>query len=295
MEPPDKRNAGWLASHIATRTATGFQLSSNGSTSRIRPTGFPVHIGNPCRYEKPEHSPAHLCASAPSSRSFASFAGAASPCPSAFGNAANQRTSKDDPRPGRPIERAFRSASVPSQLGGFTLRRPAFLRHRGKILPGTRSIAATAQDGGRFESSALPPSQTPQFSANFPELSGFVRPFFPSSRSPKPLLRAKRKGGGICFDLSSGVLGNQLRDSLNDPARQTGFSYLRGYFPGSNDRQDSGLSPDWSRARIAGGFPRARQISPSKLRRFVPMRNGASVGSVLKSPAIIVTMFALPE
>ena len=44
----------------------------------------------------------------------------------AFGKAANQRTFKDDPRPGRPIERAVRSASVPSQLGGFTVRRPAF-------------------------------------------------------------------------------------------------------------------------------------------------------------------------
>ena len=32
----------------------------------------------------------------------------------------------------------------------------------------TRSIAATAQDGGRFESSAPPPSQTPQFSAASP-------------------------------------------------------------------------------------------------------------------------------
>ena len=72
----------------------------------------------------------------------------------------------------------------------------------------------------------------------FPESSGFVRPFFPSSPSHKPRLRAKRKGGGICFDLSSGVLGNQFRDSLNDPARQTGLSYLRVRFPGSNDRQE---------------------------------------------------------
>ena len=46
----------------------------------------------------------------------------------AFGTAANQRTLKDDPRPGRPIERAVRSASVPSQFGGFTVRRPAFSR-----------------------------------------------------------------------------------------------------------------------------------------------------------------------
>jgi hypothetical protein len=86
----------------------------------------------------------------------------------AFGTAANQRTFKDDLRPGRPIERAVRFASVPSQLGGSTVRRLAFLRHRGKMLHRTRSIVATAQDGGRFESSALPPSQTPQFSAASP-------------------------------------------------------------------------------------------------------------------------------
>ena len=213
----------------------------------------------------------------------------------AFGTAANQRTFKDDPRPGRPIERAVRSASVPSQLGGFTVRRPAFSSAPWQNV--ARNALNCGHCSGRRALRVLGPSAIADaaIQRSFPESSGFVRPFFPSSRSPKPLLRAKRKGGGICFDLSSGVLGNQFRDSLNDPARQTGFSYLRGYFPGSNDRQDSGLSPDWSRARIAGGFPRARQISPSKLRRFVPMRNAASVGSVLKSPAIIVTMFALPE
>jgi antirestriction protein ArdC len=61
----------------------GAQPSWNGSTAPSRPTGSPGHNGNPCRYENPEHSPAHLGAPAPSSRSFAPFAQAgraASPC-----------------------------------------------------------------------------------------------------------------------------------------------------------------------------------------------------------------------
>ena len=152
--------------------------------------------------------------------------------------AANQRTFKDDPRPGRPIERAVRSASVPSQFGGFTVRRPAF-----SPAP-WQNVAPNAlycgHCSGRRALRVLGPSAIADaaIQRSFPESSGFVRPFCPSSPSHKPRLLAKRKGGGICFDLSSGVLGNQLRDSLNDPARQTGLSYLRGHFPGSNDRQE---------------------------------------------------------
>jgi hypothetical protein len=156
----------------------------------------------------------------------------------AFGTAANQRTFKDDQRPGRPIERAVRSVSVPSQLGGFTVRRPTF-----PPAP-WQNIASNALNcghcSGRGALRVLGPSAIADaaIQRSFPKSSGLVRPFFPSSLSPKTLLRAKRKGGGICFDLSSGVLGNQFRDSLNYPARQTGLSYLRGHFPGSNDRQE---------------------------------------------------------
>ena len=155
----------------------------------------------------------------------------------AFGTAANQRTLKDDLRPGRPIERAVRSASVPSQLGGSTVRRPA-------LSPAPwQNVAPNALNcghcSGRWALRVLGPSAIADaaIQRNFPELSGFVRPFFPSSLSHKPRLLAKRKGG-IQFDLSSGVLGNQLRGSLNHPTRQTGLSYLRGHFPGSNDRQE---------------------------------------------------------
>jgi hypothetical protein len=156
----------------------------------------------------------------------------------AFGTAANQRTFKDDPRPGRLIERAVSSASVPSQLGGFTMRRPAF-----SPTPWQNFAPNALNCGhclGRRALRVLDPSAIADaaIQPNFPESSGFVRPFFPSSPSHKPRLRAKRKGGGICFDLSSGVLGNQFRGSLNHPARRTGLSYLRVRFPGSNDRQE---------------------------------------------------------
>jgi hypothetical protein len=56
----------------------------------------------------------------------------------AFGMAANQPTFKDDPRPSRPIERAVLSASVPSQLGGFTVKRAAFSPAPWQNLPETR-------------------------------------------------------------------------------------------------------------------------------------------------------------
>jgi hypothetical protein len=155
-----------------------------------------------------------------------------------FEAAANQRTFKDDPRPGRPIERAVRSASVPSQLGGFTVRQPvSFPAPWQNFAPNALNCGRRP---GRRALRVLGPSAIADaaIQRSFPESSGFVRPFFPSSPSHKPRLRAKRKGGGICFDLSSGVLGNQFRDSLNHPARQTGLSYLRLRFPGSNDRQE---------------------------------------------------------
>jgi hypothetical protein len=122
----------------------GVSTPINGSTAPSRATGSPGHTDNPRRYEKPEHSPAHLRAPAPSSRTF-----------------------KNDPRPGRPVERAVRSAFVPSQFGSFTVRRSASPASWQNFAPNAL-VAATARDLGRFESSALPPSQTPQRSAVFP-------------------------------------------------------------------------------------------------------------------------------
>jgi hypothetical protein len=148
------------------------------------------------------------------------------------------RAFKDDPRLGRPIESAVRLASVPSQLDGFTVRRPVF-----SPAP-WRDFAPNVLDCGHCSGQralrVLGPSAIADaaIQPTFPESSGFVGPFFPSSPSHKPRLRAKRKGSGIRFDLSIGVLGKQFRDSLNDPGRQTGLSYLCVRFPGSNDRQE---------------------------------------------------------
>lgn len=58
---------------------------------------------------------------------------------------------------------------------------------------------------------------------NLSDPLGFARPFVPSSPSPKPRLRAQRIGGVTSFDLSSGVPGNEFRDSLDYPARPVGF------------------------------------------------------------------------
>jgi hypothetical protein len=153
-----------------------------------------------------------------------------------FGTAANQGTLKNDLLSGGPFERGVRFASVLSQLGGFTMRRPAFSPWQ--------NFASNALNcghcSGRWALRVRGPSAIADAAIrrSFPESSGFVCPFFPSSLSPKTLLRAKRKGGGIQFDLSSGAFGNQPRGSLSDSARQTGLSYLRVRFPGSNDRQE---------------------------------------------------------
>ncbi|OJV03545.1 MAG: hypothetical protein BGO12_10075 [Verrucomicrobia bacterium 61-8] len=77
---------------------------------------------------------------------------------------------------------------------------------------------------------------------SFPEISGSLRPFSPSSPAPNSRLRTQRKGAGICIDLSTGVLGNEFGDSSNNPAQQIGLFYLRGRFPGPNDRRDSTFS-----------------------------------------------------
>jgi hypothetical protein len=178
-----------------------------------------------------------------------------------LGTAANQPTFKDDLRPGRPIERAVRSASVPSQLGGFTVRQPAF-----SPAP-WQNFALNALSCGHYSRTEGASSPRPfrhrrrRNSANLPELSVFVCPFFPSSLCRKPLLRAKRKGGGICFELSSAVLGNQLRDSLNQPARQPGLSYLRVRFPGSNDRQECTFPGGSAGGPLSLNFPPFLRVS----------------------------------
>ena len=113
----------------------------------------------------------------------------------------------------RPIERAVRSASVPSQFGCLTFLHPAF-----RPAP-VRKVAPIAlicgHCSGRRARRFLGPSAFADAAnqRSFPDLSGSLRPFSPSSHSPKPQLRTQRKGVGIPFDHSIGVFGNPLQDS----------------------------------------------------------------------------------
>ncbi|OJV11823.1 MAG: hypothetical protein BGO12_08350 [Verrucomicrobia bacterium 61-8] len=86
----------------------------------------------------------------------------------------------------------------------------ALIGHRRAGSPGLRPLAP------------LPSTSAPN-QRTFADLPGCARPFLPSSPSPKPRLRAERIGGVISFDLSSGVLGNEFRDSLNYLVRPFGF------------------------------------------------------------------------
>ena len=139
----------------------------------------------------------------------------------------------------RPIERAGRSASVPSQFGCFTLMHLSF-----PPAP-VRKVAAVALNcghcSGRRAQRFLGPSAFADAASqrSIPKLSGSIRPFSPSSLSPKPQLRTQRKGVGIPFDLSIGVFGNPLQDSSIHRPRPVDPCTFAVVLPGPNDRQDS--------------------------------------------------------
>jgi len=139
----------------------------------------------------------------------------------------------------RPIERAVRSASVPSQFGCLTFLHPAFRQAPARNLAPVTLICGHCS--GRRALRFLGPSAFADAASqrSLPEPAGSIRPFSPSSLAPKPQLRTQRKGAGICIDLSTGVLGNEFQDSSNQPTRMTVDSNLRARSPESNDRQDS--------------------------------------------------------
>ena len=95
----------------------------------------------------------------------------------------------------RPIERAVRSASVPSQFGAFIFMQAAFPH------TAVRNIAPVAlicgHCSGRRALRFLGPSAIADAASqrSFPERSGSIRSFSPSSLSPKPQLQTQRKGG----------------------------------------------------------------------------------------------------
>ncbi len=233
--------------------------------------------------------------------------GAAQACPTCLSSPPNQLTFQGDSHPSRPIERAVRSASVPSQIGGGIMLRPAhfqaFARNHSSFalvcgvcsdgkaprFLGLSFLAATANQrtfpdptgscrpflvssldrsarlqtprisgltlrpaqnsasvqtfafgllawdrcSGRWALRVLGPSAIAAVPNQliFPEQSGSIRPFFPSSLSPKPRFQTKRNGGGNCFDLSCGVLENKLQDSLKDLPDRPGFLTFAVIFP----------------------------------------------------------------
>jgi len=168
--------------------------------------------------------------------------GAAQACPSCLPVPFNQLISDGDLRPDRPLKNGVRSASGHSPIGGFIFDRPTFsLNPVRNLVPVARNCGHCS---GRRALRFLGPSAIADAAnqRSFPERSDSIRPFSPSSLSPRPLLRTQRTGASICIDLSAGVLGNEFRDSSNTPAQQIGLSHLRGHFPGPNDRQDSTFS-----------------------------------------------------
>ncbi len=188
--------------------------------------------------------------------------------PAAFTDTANQLTFPEYPDSCRPFERAVRFAPMPSRIGVFTFMHPAFAPAPVRNLAPVALICGHCS--GRRALRFLGPSAIADaaMQRTFPRPSGSFRPFSPSSPAPNSRLRTKRKGDGICFDLSTGVLGNEFRDSSNNPAQQIGLSYLRGHFPGPNDRQDSTFSRKKC-GRAAGAiFPPLLRVSGTLRREF---------------------------
>ena len=158
--------------------------------------------------------------------------------------AAHQLTLSEYPDSCRPFERAVRFAPVPSRIGCFIFMHPA-------IAPApVRNIAPEAlicgHCSGRRALRFLGPSAIADAASqrSFPEPSGSIRPFSPSSLSPKPQLRTQRKGAGICIDLSTGFLGNEFRDSLRKASQATGISHLRGRFTRTKRPTGMHFSPE---------------------------------------------------
>jgi len=184
--------------------------------------------------------------------------GAAQTCPACLPSPTNQLTFLDDPRPSRPLKQGPRCAPCHASIGSFTQGRPA-------VFP-SRNLAMDALIGNRRAGSQghrplapLPFTSAPN-QRTFTDRPDCARPFLPSSPSPKPRLRAERIGGVTSFDLSSGVPGNEFRDSSNYPARPIGHSYLPGHFPPSNDRQDSTFPTEKFRAEKTRFFRRPSRV-----------------------------------
>lgn len=115
----------------------------------------------------------------------------------AIANPANQLTCESDFRPGRPLKQGARFAPSPPSIGNSTGNRPAFIH---ALAP---NMAPNAFDrghcSGRRALRVLGPSAIADaaIQPSFPESSGPIRPFVPSSLLPHTLLWPQRIGGFI--------------------------------------------------------------------------------------------------
>lgn len=118
----------------------------------------------------------------------------------------------------RPIERAVRSASVPSQFGVFTILHQAFPPAPLQNIAPVALICGHCS--GRRARRFLGPSAFADAASqrSFPEPSGSIRPFSPSSPAPNSQLRTQRKGGFT--ELSPGI-GSHLSSILSCIVSQT--------------------------------------------------------------------------
>lgn len=92
-------------------------------------------------------------------------------------------------------------------------------------------------------SAQWPQPQTAQANQrSFADLLVLARPSHSSSRLPLVGLRENGTGDFTCIDISTGVLGNGFRVSLNHSAQLAGLLTFAVVFPGRDDRQDSTFS-----------------------------------------------------
>ena len=137
--------------------------------------------------------------------------GASQACPPCLSSAANQLSFQDDSRPCRPWERAVRFATVPSPIGGFTGKRPAFsLRSFPSHGPG--KLLARLCSGARELRSLAPGLQNKSAKQHcFFDL--LEARFLSSSPCPDTRLRWKRIGFIMRRHPSSPDLLNPIRRS----------------------------------------------------------------------------------
>jgi len=135
----------------------------------------------------------------------------------AFAETTNQRSFPDSARVCCPlfVSSLDRPARLQTQrVGSLTLRPALSPAPEQSLAPATLNCGHCS---GRRALRFLGPSAIADaaMQRSFPELSGSVRPFFPSSLSPKPMLRAQRIGGLIP------VIPDQGRSSVHQIPRSS--------------------------------------------------------------------------